>query len=58
MRKIKEYLNIELLTESILDDDDVFLDPENDKKIIEDWIKNNYYISGRLTISDNFVVLK
>ena len=43
--------------ESILDDDDIFLDPENDKKVIEGWIKNNYKISEKkLTISDDFVV--
>ena len=42
--------------ESILDDDDIFLDPENDKKVIEEWIKNNYRFSSKLTISDDFVV--
>lgn len=46
--------------ESLLDDDDIFLDPKNDKKDIENrienWIKNNYFISGKLTISDDFVV--
>ena len=25
--------------ESLLADDDIFLDPENDKKVIEEWIK-------------------
>ena len=47
-------LNVYL--ESLLDDDDVFYDPENDKKAIEDWINNNYKIVGDLTISDDFVV--
>ena len=42
--------------ESILDDDDIFYDPENDKKCIEEWIRNNYNIAGKLTISDDFVV--
>ena len=42
--------------ESLLDDDDVFFDPANDKKYIEEWIRNNYNIVGKLTISDDFVV--
>ena len=42
--------------ESLLDDDDIFLDHENDKKVIEEWILNNYDITGKLTISDDFVV--
>lgn len=42
--------------ESLLDDDDIFLDPENDKNIVKEWIKNNYKITGKLTISDDFVV--
>ena len=51
MKSIKKYL------ESLLDDEDIFLDPENDKKVIDEWIKNNYKISGKkLTISDDFVV--
>ena len=36
--------------ESLLDDDDAFYDPENDKKAIEDWIKDNYKVTGKLTI--------
>ena len=42
--------------ESLLDDDDIFLDPRNDKRIVKEWIKNNYKITGKLTISDDFVV--
>ena len=41
---------------SILDYDNVFYDLENDKKIVEEWIKDNYTITGKLTISDDFVV--
>ena len=55
MRSIKNYIETSL-NESLLDDDDIFLDPENDKKIIEEWIKNNYRFSSKLTISDDFVV--
>ena len=52
--------SLKLHFESLLDDDDIFLDPKNDKKDIENrienWIKNNYTFSGKLTISDDFVV--
>ena len=48
--------SLKLHFESLLDDDDVFFDPENDKKYIEEWIRNNYNIAGKLTISDDFVV--
>ena len=41
--------------ESLLDDDDAFYDPENDKKAIEDWIKDNYKVVGKLTI-DGLIV--
>ena len=54
MKSIKNYLNSCL--ESLLDDDDIYLDPKNDKKVVEEWIKNNYIIAGKLTISDDFVV--
>ena len=47
---------LELYFESLLDNDDDFYDPENDKKVIEDWIKDNYNFSGKLTISDDLVV--
>ena len=55
MRSVKNYIETSL-NESLLDDDDIFLDPENDKKVIEEWIKNNYRFSSKLTISDDFVV--
>ena len=55
MKSIKNYIETSL-NESLLDDDDLFLDPENDKNVIEEWIKNNYKITGKLTISDDFVV--
>ena len=42
--------------ESLLDDEDIYLDPKNDKKVVEEWIKKNYKITGKLTISDDFVV--
>ena len=48
--------SLKLHFESLLDDDDVFFDPKNDKKVIEGWIRNNYNIAGKLTISDDFVV--
>lgn len=54
MKSIKNYLNSCL--ESLLDDDDIYLDSENDKKVIEELIKDNYKIYGKLTISDDFVV--
>ena len=47
--------SLKLHFESLLDDDDVYLDPENDKKVIEEWIKDNYNFSGKLTISNDFV---
>ena len=50
MKHIKIYL------ESLLDDDDIFLGRENDKKVIECWIRDNYTIHGKLTISVDFVV--
>ena len=42
--------------ESLLDDDDIFLDPENDKRSIEEWIKANYKVTGNLIVLDDFVV--
>ena len=61
MKSLNMYLgsvidNDDLHFESLLDDDDIFLDPENDKKVIEEWIKDNYIIRGKLTISDDLVV--
>ena len=55
MKTIKNYIETSL-NESLLDDDDIFYDHENDKKVIEEWIKNNYRFSDKLTISDDFVV--
>ena len=48
--------SLKLYFESLLDDEDIYLDPKNDKKVVEEWIKNNYKIDGNLTISDDFVV--
>ena len=48
--------SLKLQFESLLDDDDIFLDPKNDKKVVEEWIKDNYIIAGNLTISDDLVV--
>ena len=58
MKSIKNYLETCLNTydESLLDDDDIFLNPENDKNVVKEWIKNHYKITGILTISDDFVV--
>ena len=58
MKTIKNYVENYLNTchESLLDDDDIFLNPENDKKDIENWIKKNYSVHGNITISDDFVV--
>ena len=36
--------------------DDIFYDQINDKRVIEEWIKSNYNIYGKLTISDDFIV--
>ena len=61
MKSLNMYLgsvidNDDVHFESLLDDDDVFLDPENDKKHVEEWIKDNYIIYGKLTISDDLIV--
>ena len=50
--KIKS-LNVYL--ESLLDDDDVYLS-KTDDEIIKKYINNNYTITGRITIPDDFVV--
>ena len=42
--------------ESLLDDDDIFLGSGNEKKLVKEWINDNYKINGNLTISDDFVV--
>ena len=61
MKSLNMYLgsvidNDDVHFESLLDDDDIFLDPMNDKKQVKDWIRDNYIIYGKLTISDDFVV--
>ena len=48
--------SLKLYFESLLDDDDIFLDSGTEKKLAEEWIRNNYKIDGNLTISDDFVV--
>ena len=42
--------------ESLLDDEDIFYGANSDKKVIERWIRDNYRICDKLTISDDFVV--
>lgn len=44
------------IKESLLDDDDDFYGANSDKKIIDGWIHDNYGVTGKLTISDDFVV--
>ena len=55
-RKISKNKICTKIKESLLDDDDAFYDPKNDKNLIVDWIKSNYKITGKLTISDDFIV--
>ena len=47
--------SLKLHFESLLDDD-VFFDSGNEKKLVEEWIRNNYKIDGNLTISDDLIV--
>ena len=47
--------SLSMCLESILDDD-TFFDKKNDKAVIEEWIKDNYTITGKLIISDDLVV--
>ena len=47
---------LDLYFKFILNDDDTYLGVEHDKRIVEEWIKNNYSIYGDLTISDDLVV--
>ena len=61
MKTLKLYLesvieNDDVYFESLLDNEDIFFNPETEKKLVEEWIKNNYKIDGNLTISDDFVV--
>ena len=48
--------SLKLCFESLLDGDDVFFDSGNEKKLVKEWINDNYKINGNLTISDDFVV--
>ena len=48
--------SLKLHFESLLDDDDIFLDSGTEKKLAKEWIKNNYKIDGNLTISDDLIV--
>ena len=48
--------SLKLQFESLLDDDDIFLGSGNDKNLVKEWIKNNYRIYGKLTISDDLIV--
>ena len=54
MKTLKHYINT--TNESILDDEDVLLDPERDKEIIKSWIEDNYKIGGRLKINNDYTV--
>ena len=54
MKSIKNYVETSL-NESLIVDDDVFYGAI-DKKIIESWIRDNYRIYGKLSISDDLVV--
>ena len=58
MKTIKNYLETCLNTydESLLDDDDIFYGANSDKKVIECWIRDNYRIRDKLTITDDLVV--
>ena len=55
MKTLKQYIG-ETINESILDDEDVLLDPERDKEIIKSWIEDNYKIGGRLKINNDYTV--
>ena len=48
--------SLKLCFESLLDSDDDFYDTEHNKKVVEDWIKDNYITYGKLTITDDFIV--
>ena len=61
MKSLNMYLgsvidNDGLHFESLLDDDDIFLDSGNEKKLVKEWINDNYKIDGNLTISDDLIV--
>ena len=53
MKPLKQYIEncIEYyIAESLFDDEDVLSDPKRDKIIVENWISQNYKISGQLEI--------
>ena len=47
---------LDLYFKFILNDDDTYLGVEHDKRIVEEWIKQNYYFTGKLFISDDLDV--
>ena len=47
---------LDLYFKFILNDDDTYLGVEHDKRIVEEWIKHNYYFTGKLFISDDLDV--
>ena len=47
---------LDLYFKFILNDDDTYLGVEHDKRIVEEWIKHNYYFTGKLFISDDLEV--
>ena len=61
MKSLNMYLasvidNDDVHLESLLDDEDVFYDPKNDRKEIENWIRSNYMVTGKLSILKNYTV--
>ena len=47
---------LDLYFKFILNDDGTYLGVEYDKRIVEEWIKHNYYFTGKLFISDDLIV--
>lgn len=61
MKTLSTYLNTHLNTyvESLLDDEDTFLDPERDRALVKDFIDRTYHTSGSYSIKkvgDEFIV--
>ena len=61
MKSLNVYLesiidNDDVYLESLLDDEYKFYGANSDKKMVESWIRDNYKIDGKLTISDDLVV--
>ena len=48
--------SLDTCLESLLDDEDIFYRTNSDKKVIEGWIRDNYRIRDKLTISDDLIV--